>query len=220
MPPQLVDLAVAQAATDPTEIQKHLDDIEAEYKTFLGTDGRRPKKDTDRRVRFDALNTAFRELKAKLQPAVAEAPAETTTAPAPAEKKQPVVYEKGAYIPPDEKGGDPVATAGFKVLDEDNDVSDNLAGATLITGMNTASRNAGDGSRLLKSITDWADSNGTTLALVPAASPDAELGGLSQEQLKDWYARNGLRTAQITWCGNLLAKKMLRKELQQEPRLT
>ena len=120
---------------------------------------------------------------------VAEAPVVET--PAPAEKKQPVVYEKGAYIPPDEKGGDPVATAGFKVLDEDNDISENLAGATFITGMNTASRNAGDGSRLLKSITDWADSNGTTLALVPAASPDAELGGLSQEQLKDWYARNG-----------------------------
>jgi hypothetical protein len=230
MPPQLVDLTVAQAATDPAEMQKHLADIKAEYDTFLSTNGSRPKKDTDRRVRFDALNTAFRELKAKLEPAVAEAPVaeapvaeapvaeapvaeapvaeapvaeapvaeapvaeapvvETTTAPA--EKKQPVVYEKGAYIPPDEKGGDPRASAGFKVLDEDNDLSENLAGATLITGMNTASRNAGDGSRLLKSITDWADNNGTTLALVPAASPDAELGGLSQEQLKDWYARNG-----------------------------
>ena len=114
---------------------------------------------------------------------------EATTALA--EKNQPVVYEKGAYIPPDEKGGDPKASAGFKVLDEDNDLSENLAGATLITGMNVASRNAGDGSRLLKSITNWADTNGKTLALVPAASPDSALGGLSQEQLKDWYARNG-----------------------------
>ena len=91
MPPQLVDLAVAQAATDPAEIQKHLADIEAEHNTFLGTDGRRPKKDTDRRVRFDALNAAYRELKAKLQPAVAEAPvAEAPVAEAPAPTEAPV----------------------------------------------------------------------------------------------------------------------------------
>ena len=87
MPPQLVDLTVAQAATDPAEMQKHLADIKAEYDTFLSTNGSRPKKDTDRRVRFDALNTAFRELKAKLEPAVAEAPvAEAPVVEAPVAK--------------------------------------------------------------------------------------------------------------------------------------
>jgi GNAT superfamily N-acetyltransferase len=105
-------------------------------------------------------------------------------------EKAPVVYEKGAYVPPDKKGGEPKATAGFKVLDEDNNLSEDLAGATLITGMDTTEKGQGTGSKLLKAVTDWADANGKRLALVPAASSDGGRG-LSQEQLKAWYARNG-----------------------------
>lgn len=110
----------------------------------------------------------------------------------PQEQEAPaaVVDEKGAFIPSGKKGEDPIATAGFKVLGEDNNLSEKLAGATLITGMDTTKEGQGTGSKLLKAITDWADANGKKLALVPAAAPKGELG-LSQEQLKEWYARNG-----------------------------
>jgi hypothetical protein len=113
------------------------------------------------------------------------------TQPAPVKEKQPIVDEKGAFIPSGEKGGSPIASAGFKTLDENNNLSDDLVGATMITGMDVTNRNKGAGTKLLNAITNWADTNGRTLALVPAATPDGALGGLNQEQLKDWYARNG-----------------------------
>ena len=103
----------------------------------------------------------------------------------------PVVYEKGAFIPSKEKGKNPIASAAFKTLDEDNNLSDDLVGATMITGMDVSDRNKGSGTKLLNAITNWADTNGKTLALVPAAAPDSALGGLTQKQLKEWYARNG-----------------------------
>jgi len=106
-------------------------------------------------------------------------------------KPSAIVDERGAIIPSPKKGEDPIASAGFKTLEEDNNISDDLVGATFITGMNASAKNKGAGTKLLKSITNWADTNGKTLVLVPSASPDAELGGLSQEQLKDWYTRNG-----------------------------
>jgi len=106
----------------------------------------------------------------------------------------PIVDESGAIVRSPIKGEPPIAAAGFKTLDEDNDFDENLTGATFITGMDIkgrTERNKGVGTRLLNAITNWADTNGKTLVLVAAASPDAELGGLSQEQLKAWYARNG-----------------------------
>ena len=113
------------------------------------------------------------------------------TQPTALTKKQAIVDEKGAFIPSEEKGKNPIASAGFKTLDEDNNLSDDLVGATMITGMDVANRNKGAGTKLLNAITNWADTNGRTLALVPAATPDGAFGGLNQEQLKDWYARNG-----------------------------
>ena len=106
-------------------------------------------------------------------------------------EKEPVVYETGAFIPSEVKGEPPKASAGFRTLGADNDLSSDLAGATLITGMDVADRNRGTGTKLLNSITNWADENGKTLALIPAAQPDEALGGLNQQQLKEWYARNG-----------------------------
>jgi len=107
------------------------------------------------------------------------------------ESKPARVNDRGAYLPSVTKGQEPLATAGFKVLDEDNDLSDDLIGATMITGIDVANRNKGAGTKLLSAITNWADTNDKTLVLVPAAAFDSELGGLTQEQLKDWYARNG-----------------------------
>jgi len=101
------------------------------------------------------------------------------------------IDDKGAYIPSTKKGEDPIASAGFKVLRTDNDFSKKLAGATFITGMNVADRSKGAGTKLLRAITGWADTYKKTLVLVAAASPDSSLGGLSQEQLKEWYVRNG-----------------------------
>ena len=106
-------------------------------------------------------------------------------------RQAPIVDERGAVIPATEKGGNPIASAGFKTLDEDNNLSSDLVGATFITGMDVSERNKGAGTQLLNSITNWADENNRTLVLVPAAQPDPSMGGLSQEQLKEWYARNG-----------------------------
>jgi hypothetical protein len=108
-----------------------------------------------------------------------------------AAQSTPIVGKKGAVIPSPNKGENPIASAGFKTLEEDNNLSENLVGATMITGMDVSSRNQGAGTRLLNAITNWADTNNKTLALVPAAAPDSALGGLTQEQLKAWYARNG-----------------------------
>ena len=115
---------------------------------------------------------------------------EAPAAPVKVRKTEPVVNENGAFIPAKEKGGELETTAYFKVLDEDNDVSDDLVGATMITGMGATKEGQGEGSKLLKAITAWADANGKKLVLVPAATPKGERG-LSQEQLKAWYARNG-----------------------------
>lgn len=104
------------------------------------------------------------------------------------------VSDSGAYIPSATKGEAPLASAAFRTITEDDDIAldnEGLVGTTLITGMNVQQRNKGLGSKLLNSIIDWADSNGKTLALVPAATPDVALGGLNQEQLRDWYAKNG-----------------------------
>jgi len=122
---------------------------------------------------------------------IAKASEAVTETAAPAVEKLPFVDEKGAFIPSSEKGGNPIASAGFKTLDEDNDLSSDLAGATFITGMNVSDRNKGTGTKLLNAIVSWADANGKTVVLVPAATPDSAMGGLSQEQLRAWYARNG-----------------------------
>ena len=122
---------------------------------------------------------------------IAKASEAVTETAAPAVEKQPIVSERGAFIPSAQKGGDPIASAGFKTLDEDNDLSNDLAGATFITGMNVSDRNKGTGTKLLNAIVNWADKNDKIVVLVPAATPDSALGGLSQEQLKAWYARNG-----------------------------
>jgi len=115
---------------------------------------------------------------------------EAPAAPVKVRNTEPVVNENGAFIPAKEKGGELETTAHFKVLDEDNDISDNLVGATMITGMGATKEGQGEGSKLLKAITAWADANGKKLVLVPAATPKGERG-LSQEQLKAWYVRNG-----------------------------
>jgi len=114
-----------------------------------------------------------------------------TTTTVPQNLKEPIVSEKGAFIPSEVKDEPAKASAGFKTLDADNDLSSDLAGATLITGMDVTDRNKGTGTKLLNSITNWADQNGKTLALIPAAQPDEALGGLDQQQLRDWYTKNG-----------------------------
>lgn len=78
-----VDVAAASAATDPAEIQQHLDAIEAEGATLLSKDGRFPKKGTAKRTRLEEIGAVKRELTAKLQAinAPTEAPVVETTQP-------------------------------------------------------------------------------------------------------------------------------------------
>jgi hypothetical protein len=80
-----VDIAAANAATDPVEIQQHLDAIEVEGATLLSADGRFPKKGTPKRIRLDEIGAVKRALVPKLQPPKTEnevvAPVVETTQP-------------------------------------------------------------------------------------------------------------------------------------------
>jgi hypothetical protein len=57
----------------------------------------------------------------------------------------------------------------------------------IITSVGTRNRGQGNASRLLKLVTDEADSEGVTLYL--SVEPDGT--GLGEDQLRSWYSRNG-----------------------------
>lgn len=111
-----------------------------------------------------------------------------TSVPTTPEVKPPIVDDKGAFIPGDTKNDLTKASAGFKQVEPDSDLYDEVGDATFISSFDVQpdEQGKGYGTKLLTSIVDWADSNGKRLALNPAAS-----GNLNQEQLKDWYGRNG-----------------------------
>ena len=90
------------------------------------------------------------------------------------------------------KGEEPKAGAALKKLTENDDAYDDVGDATFISGIDTyGKRGVGSGTQLLRGIINWADKNKERLALIPAAQPDSKLGGLNNEELKNWYARNG-----------------------------
>ncbi len=185
------------AALTDEQIAAKAAEFQAKRQALLTPTGRIPLANSKKGREYQALVVAEEDFvrNANAQRRAA-APQEAGVTPeiTPVETKKvnnAVVYETGAYIPSDVKGEPPKASAGFKTLDEDNDLSSDLAGATFITGMDVTERNKGAGTKLLNSITSWADKNNKPLVLVPAAQPDSALGGLDQKQLKEWYARNG-----------------------------
>ena len=106
-------------------------------------------------------------------------------------KSDVIVTDRTAFVKGG-KGEEPKAGAALKNLTKDDDAYDTVGDATYISGIDTyGERSKGTGTKLLKGITNWADSNNRRLALMPAAQPDANLGGLNNEQLKAWYAKNG-----------------------------
>ena len=104
--------------------------------------------------------------------------------------KKPIIDDKGAFIPGATKNDLFPASATFKQTEPDTDLHDEVGDATFISGFNVQPdlQGKGYGRKLLNTIIEWADTNGKRLALNPAAS-----GGLTQEQLKDWYERNGFK---------------------------
>jgi hypothetical protein len=108
-----VDIAAANAATDPVEIQKHLDAIEVEGASLLGSDGRFPKDGTPKRARLEEIGAVKRALVPKLQPAVTEAPV-VEEAVAPVEEVVAPVEEAVAPV---------VEPAGQKVSDKTGNVT-------------------------------------------------------------------------------------------------
>ena len=164
---------------------------DAAYARLEELDGQRPDDSAPAFERGEAPAVAARE------PAVAPAKAPEAAAPATVEEPvaakaaETVIYDRGAYIPSDKKGEPPVATAGMRQLNEEDDLYDEVGPAIIISGMSVKGRGQGAGGKLLSGITNWADQNKQRLVLVPAAQPDAALGGLTQEQLKAWYAKNG-----------------------------
>jgi GNAT superfamily N-acetyltransferase len=107
-------------------------------------------------------------------------------------EKAPIVSDKGAFIRGATNNDLMPAFAGFRQTEPDTDVHDEVGDATFITGFEVQPdlQGKGYGRKLLDAIIEWADTNDKRLALSPAAS-----GGLTQEQLKAWYGRNGFRKA-------------------------
>ena len=89
-----------------------------------------------------------------------------------------------AQIPSGNKEDDrPVASANMRVISEDDDIAlDNseLVGSVLIPNIAAKEPGKGAGSKLLTSITDFADKQQVPLVVVPV-----------RPELKNWYARNG-----------------------------
>jgi len=104
-----------------------------------------------------------------------------------------IINKRTAFIK-GAKGEAARASLGLRQLTEDDDAYDSVGKATFITGMDVAERGKGLGKKLLSNMVAWADANNTRLALIPAAAPDSRLGGLTQQQLKDWYGRNGFKS--------------------------
>ena len=79
---------------------------------------------------------------------------------------------------------------GLREITEDDDIAleaPKRAGAVMLTTVNRQhDGKKGRASAALRAVTDWADTNGKPLVLMPSASGDLDTPGL-----KAWYARNG-----------------------------
>jgi hypothetical protein len=115
-----------------------------------------------------------------------------------------IVYDKGAFIKGDTKDDLMKASANFTEIVPSNSLYESfyedfpqfpkgsMDGAVFVHGINVnGKRGTGLGKQILDATLQWADQKGKAIFLVPAAQPDAALGGLSQKQLRKWYARNG-----------------------------
>ena len=125
-------------------------------------------------------------------PAAAKAPA--TKAPATkAQAAAPAV--KPANVSFEEDRGRGIAfnesvLAGLRTIAEDDSIADDhpdRVGAVMLTGIDRQAGGAkGRASNLLNTITEWADTNGKTIVLMPSGSIEG-----SRENLISWYERNG-----------------------------
>lgn len=119
-------------------------------------------------------------------------------------EKEPIVYEKGAFTRERDEYGFPNGSVNFTEIVPSNSLYEkfyedfpqfpkgSMDGAVFVHGFNVPKeRGKGIGRKLLNSTLDWADQNQKPIFLIPAAQPDEALGGLTQEQLKNWYKRNG-----------------------------
>ena len=118
--------------------------------------------------------------------------------------KDVLIYKGGAFIPSNVKGEPPKASVNFTEISPGERLYEqfyddfpefpkgSMDGAVFVHSLNVYNeRGKGLGKKLLDSTLDWADQNQKIVFLIPAAQPDKLLGGLTQEQLKQWYRRNG-----------------------------
>ena len=119
-------------------------------------------------------------------------------------EKDVLIYNRGAFIPSNTKGEPPRASVNFTEIvpseglyeqfyeDFSEFPKGSMDGAVFVHSFNVYNeRSKGLGKKLLNATLAWADQNQKPIFLVPAAQPDKLLGGLTQQQLKDWYKRNG-----------------------------
>jgi hypothetical protein len=120
------------------------------------------------------------------------------------ETKNVIVYEKGAFIKGNTKNDPAKAAVYFTEIVPSNNLYESfyedfpqfpkgsMDGSIFVHSfIVNGPRNTGLGRQILNATNAWADKNNKTIFLIPDASPDSKLGGLTQEQLKNWYGRNG-----------------------------
>jgi hypothetical protein len=191
---QLIELQNQQAkiiSFDPSDPRaSEIDDVIKELKTELKTVAE------EKKTVVETLQTSGKE-KAFNAPGVSEKPEFFKL-------KDTFVYDKGAFIKGDTKNDLMKASANFTEIVPSNSLYDSfyedfpqfpkgsMDGAVFVHGINVnGKRGTGLGKQILDATTKWADQKGKAIILIPAAQPDATLGGLTQEQLRQWYARNG-----------------------------
>lgn len=131
------------------------------------------------------LQAAQQAEDAALEAASQLAPVPETKAEAPKQRPAKVTERNGNLYFSNES----VAGSMSRIAEDDDVALDNedLAGAVLINGIDrTSEGEKGRASDALSAATTWADKNGETLVVNPAAS-----GDLKQDALESWYERNG-----------------------------
>ena len=137
-------------------------------------------------------NAEFDAFIAKWNPIINAAADETI---AKSESQAAAAKTKPATVSFEEARGKGIAyndsvLAGLRTIAEEDNIADdhpNRVGAVMLTGIDRQAGGAkGRASELLKGITDWADTNGKTIVLMPSGSIEG-----SRENLVSWYERNG-----------------------------
>jgi hypothetical protein len=144
-------------------------------------------------ARIQQLDAELKQLEKK------SAVAKPLAAP-PQTNKNVAVYENGAYTKEKDEYGNPKATINFTEIVPGNRLYESfyedfpqfakgsMDGAIFVHSLNSNERQKGYGNQLIDATIDVANQRNKPVFLIPQSG-----GGMSNEQLRDWYRRKGFK---------------------------